>query len=79
MEAYSWRGEDVFWRWTTLNQRPVAAQVAGVEAPISFWTRGEETWPRLRAARVNGCLRQRVVPKHTIRPQSRGEKRVYTQ
>lgn len=30
--------EDVFWRWSTLNQRPVAAQVVGVEAPASFWT-----------------------------------------
>lgn len=42
--------EDVFGRWTTLNQRPVATQVVGAEAPTSFWTHSEETWPHLRAA-----------------------------
>lgn len=66
--------EDVFWRWTTLNQRPAAAQVVGVEAPASFWTHSEETWPRLRAAWVNGCLRQKLVPEHTIGATESGRK-----
>lgn len=36
--------EDVFWRWTTLNQRPAGAQVVGVQAATSF---SQETQPRL--------------------------------